>query len=105
MSNTGEDVVGVLYGRKAASPSSRVGDGFLRPTLAGLHQPPGLVAVAEALAYSTVCSPFIAPSAFVPGDVEGDSRRLLLVVEQELALIVFPFILLRSFVLIVRTWL
>jgi len=38
----------------------------------GLHQPPGLVAEAEALASSAVSSPFVAPSGSVPGDGEGD---------------------------------
>ena len=72
ISNAGEGVVGVFHGRMAASPSTCIGDGFLRPTLDGFLQPPGLVANAEALACITVSSPFIAPSGFVPGDDEGD---------------------------------
>ena len=43
-----------------------------RPALDGLYQPPGLVATSEAFACCTVCSPFFAPSGFVPGDEEGD---------------------------------
>ena len=76
-SNTGEVVVGVLHGRRATSPSSGAGDGFLRPALDGHLQPPGLVATAEALAGSAVSSPFVAPSGFVPGGGEGDCTAAL----------------------------